>query len=212
MKSITVLTLALGLALALPASPDAQAAFGGIQRCRAPDGTAVYTDKPCMAFNAKPEALPSELGLRLASEATREPSAYADAARTDEIAMSPAPGRRSLQSGCAKSPTQLAMDLQGSIALHDVNRLAESWHWVGITQKQSVPVMKRLESMARARAAETRYHDAQIGFGLQLASNGDGYPDDGRAGILQMHLVGGDGAQALELNVERYAGCYFVRF
>ncbi|GAB6195975.1 hypothetical protein [Lysobacter xanthus] len=210
MKSITVLTLALGLGLALPASPDAHAGFGGIQRCRAPDGTAVYTDKPCLAFNAKPEAMSSELGMRLASEASREP-VIRDNVAADAMIPTGTASRRSLLAGCAQSPTQLAMDLQGSIALHDVNRLAESWHWVGITQKQATPLMKRLEALAKAEGASARYYDAQIGFSTQVASAGDGYPDDGGAGILQLALAG-DGAQSLELNVERYAGCYFVRF
>ncbi|HEY4583014.1 MAG TPA: hypothetical protein VIG88_09145 [Lysobacter sp.] len=48
---MSVLTLALGLGLTLPASPDVQAAYTGIQRCRAPDGTAVYTDRPCARFH-----------------------------------------------------------------------------------------------------------------------------------------------------------------
>lgn len=215
MKSpVTALALALGLGLTLPASPDVQAGYAGIQRCRAPDGTAVYTDKPCAFFQATPEAMSSELGMRLASEASREPEAYADAASSDAIlpASGSAVGRRSLQAGCARTPTQLAMDIQGSVALHDVNRLAESWYWVGMTQKQATPVMKRLEQLARHDVASARYFDAQIGFGLQLASAGDGYPDDGGAGILQMELAGRDGAVPLELNVERYAGCYFVHF
>ena len=212
-SSITALALALGLGLTLPASQDAQAGFGGIQRCRAPDGTAVYTDKACASFNAKPEALPSELGLRLSSEASREPEAYADLATSDAILPSGGSiGRRSLQAGCARTPTQLAMDIQGSMALHDVNRLAESWYWVGATQKQATPVMKQLEKLARRNVLASHYYDAHIGFGLQLADAGDGYPDDGRAGILQLTVGDRDDAVPLELNVERYAGCYFVRF
>lgn len=215
MKSpLTVFALAVGLGLTLPASPVAHAGLNGIQRCRAADGTAVYTDKPCTFFNAKPEAMPNELGLRLASEASREPEAYADLAQSDAVlpASGQAVGRRSLLAGCARTPTQLAMDLQGSMALHDVNRLAESWYWVGMTQKQATPVMQRLERLARQDLASARYFDAQIGFGLQLASAGDGYPDDGRAGVMQIQVGGRDGAVPMELNVERYAGCYFVRF
>ncbi|HZX81777.1 MAG TPA: hypothetical protein VFE72_12590 [Lysobacter sp.] len=208
---MSVLTLALGLGLTLPASPDVQAAYTGIQRCRAPDGTAVYTDKPCAAFGATPEATSAELGMRLASEALREPAAFDDAVRDDTVAIAgAAPGRRSLLGGCARTPTQLAMDIQGAVALHDVNRLAESWYWVGMTQKQATPVMSRLEGIARGDVVSTQYYDAQIGFGLQLAS-ADGASADGRAGILQV-AVAGRRAQSLELNVERYAGCYFARF
>ncbi|HEY4583832.1 MAG TPA: hypothetical protein VIG88_13380, partial [Lysobacter sp.] len=121
-----------------------------------------------------------------------------------------APGRRSLLGGCARTPTQLAMDIQGAVALHDVNRLAESWYWVGMTQKQAMPIMSRLDGIARGDVVSTQYYDAQIGFGLQLASAGEARAD-GRAGILQV-AVAGRHAQSLELNVERYAGCYFARF
>ena len=209
--SMSVLTLALGLGLTLPAAPEVQAAYTGIQRCRAPDGTTLYTDKPCAAFNATPEAASVELGMRLANEARIDPQAYEDAARNDAVAApGAAPGRRSLQAGGARSPTQLAMDIQGAIALHDVNRLAESWYWVGMTQKQAMPIMSKLDSIARGDVVSTQYYNAQIGFGLQLAS-ADNAQVDGRAGILQV-AVSGRHAQSLELNVERYAGCYFARF
>ena len=209
--SMSVLTLALGLGLTLPAAPEVQAAYTGIQRCRAPDGTTLYTDKPCAAFNATPEAASVELGMRLANEARIDPRAYEDAARNDEIAATgAAPGRRSLQSGCARSPPQRAMDLPGAIAQHEVKPRPERGYWVGGTQKQAMPIMSKLDSIARGDVVSTQYYDAQIGFGLQLAS-ADNAQVDGRAGILQV-AVSGRHAQSLELNVERYAGCYFARF
>lgn len=208
---MSVLTFALGLGLTLPASHDAQAAFTGIQRCRAADGTSVYTDKPCAMFGASPEAMSQDLGMRLASEATREPEAYADTNQSNAIASTAGIGRRSLADGCARTPTQLAMDIQGSMAMRDVNRLAESWQWAGMSKQQAMPLMARLEKLTHEQLVSTQYFDAQIGFGLQLASN-DNSSADGRAGILQMSVVGKNAPQSLELNVERYAGCYFVRF
>jgi hypothetical protein len=79
-----------------------------------------------------------------------------------------------------------------------------------MTQSQAAPVMQRLQRLADARVQSARYFDAQMGFGLQLASAGG--EQDGRAGIMQVNVGGKDGGQALQLNVERYAGCYFVRF
>lgn len=209
--SMSLLTFALGVGFLLPASQDAQAGYVGIQRCRAPDGTSVYTDKPCTFVGAKPAEMSADLGMRLASEASREPEAYADDARSNAVMPSAqAAGRRSLLSGCARTPTQLAMDIQASIGQQDVNRLAESWHWVGMTQAQATPVMKQLERLAHAPVQSTQYFDAQMGFGMQLASAGGDV--DGRAGILQVATGGEHGTQSLELNVERYAGCYFVHF
>ena len=211
MKAATsALTFALGLGLMLPASPDAHAAYGGIQHCRAADGTSVYTDKPCTFVGAAPAAMSTDLGMRLASEASREPEAYADVAQSDAVLPQAGAGRRSLLAGCARTPTQLAMDIEGSVALHDVNRLAESWHWVGMTQAQATPVMKRLERLSKSQLQSAHYYDAQMGFGLQLASAGSEV--DGRAGILHVSLGGDHGMHSLELNVERYAGCYFVHF
>lgn len=208
--STAALTLALGLGLMLPATRDAHAAFTSIQHCRSADGTSVYTDKPCTFVGAKPAAMSADLGMRLANEAAREPEAYADASQTDAIMPMAGTGRRSLLSGCAQSPTQLAMDIEASVAQHDVNRLAESWHWVGMTQAQATPVMKRLEQLARANVVAARYFDAQMGLGMQLASAGNDM--DGRAGVLQVSMADTHGGQSLELNVEQYAGCYFVHF
>lgn len=218
MKAATLASFAvLALGLAAPAVPEVHAAYTGIQRCRAPDGTTLYTDKPCAAFSATPELMPSDLNLRLANEATRGIAADGDVDSLPADAQLPsaqgsAVGRRSLLAGCARTPTQLAMDIQGSMALGDVNRLAESWYWVGVTQKQAMPLMARLERLTHDRVASTQYYDARIGSGLELASAGDAYPDDGAAGILQVALAGHEGPRSLELNVRRYAGCYFVRF
>lgn len=207
-----VAVFALGVALSAPAVQDAQAAYTGIQRCRAADGTAVYTDKPCTVVGAHSEAMSGELAMRLRTEAMRDPSA--DPMGNASFAQAPAVpvGRRSAASGCARTTTQLAMDIQGSIALHDVNRLAESYHWVGMGHRESIPVMQRLDRVSRGQVLTTQYFDAQIGSAYGFASNGEGMPDDGAAGILQVQLAGDEGARSLELNVERYAGCYFVRF
>lgn len=217
MKTATLASIVvLAAGLAMPATQEVHAAYTGIQRCRAPDGSTLYTDKPCAAFQATPELMPTELNVRLASESMRETEGVeVDSLPADAqlpLAEGTPVGRRSLASGCARTPTQLAMDLQGAMALRDVNRLAESWYWVGMTQKQAMPLMARLERLTHERVAATQYYDAQIGMGLQLASADAGDPGDGPAGILQVALDGRDGTRSLELNVRRYAGCYFVQF
>ena len=63
--------------------------------------------------------------------------------------------RRGPGSGCARTPTQLAMDLRGALALGDVNRIAESYHWVGMSNKQGQRIMDRL------RAADRQAGDRQ---------------------------------------------------
>lgn len=215
------LTLAAAAALMVPAARDVQAAYTGIQRCEMPDGSRLYTDKPCAQFNARPSAMSSELGMRLASEQSREAELRMLAGVDDLQALSSDPmlassagtpaGRRSVAAGCARTPTQLAMDLQGSIALHDVNRLAESYHWVGMSHAQAKPLLQRLDRMAQQQVVATQYYSASMGLGLDLADAG-GWGDGGDAGTMLVQLHGDGSTQALELNVHRYAGCYFLRF
>jgi hypothetical protein len=209
----------------LPGSPmvsEANAATG-IQRCEASDGTVVYTDKPCAAFNARATPMSGELMTRVAriqrEEATRAvatggmPGAYADAAAFlpgSEPAAAMAPARRSASDGCARTPTQLAMDLRGAFALGDVNRIAESYHWVGMASSQAAGVMAQLERLATDPLVDTQFFDASISFG-GFADAGSGAAAS-QGGIMQL-MFGDDGvSRVIDMDVERYEGCYFVRF
>lgn len=210
------------LAALLPGSPvtrDAQAATG-IQRCQASDGTTIYTDKPCGAFGARATPMSGELMTRVIRSVRESSSAeapaslqggYADASAYLPDAPRPTTiSRRSAASGCAATPTQLAMDLHGAFALGDVNRIAESYHWVGMGHKQAAQVMQRLEQMAAQPLVDTRFYDATISIG--------GYADagasigSGAGGIMQLMFGNASVARVVDLDVERYAGCYFVRF
>lgn len=209
MKSPSLFTFALTLlAASLPLTPAVQAGTA-IQRCEAADGTVVYTDKACAALGATPRPLPSELLNRIARE-------QANSAPSPEYADASAPvttvtvARRSPSAGCARSPTQLAMDLRGSLALRDVNRLAESYHWIGLSHTQSKPIMQRLDRLSSQPLEDVHYFDAQIGpGGMQLADAGAG--NAAAAGVMQL-MFGGESRHAVDFDVQRYAGCYFVRF
>lgn len=207
MKIPPLATFALTvLAASLPLTPPVQAGTG-VQRCQSADGSTVYTDKACAALGATSQPMPSEVLNRIAREAAKTaPSPeYADVASAKAMAVT----RRAPSAGCARTPTQLAMDLRGSLALGDINRLAESYHWVGLTHAQSPSIMQRLERLTHQPLQEVHYFDAQIGpGGLQLADAGKGHA---AAGIMQL-MFGGEARQVLDFDVERYAGCYFIRF
>lgn len=204
------IALAVAAALTAPAARDVQAGYTGIQKCRAPDGSVVYTDKPCDAFDARPEAMSTDLGLRL-SDASRATDAAPDAALDAGVPAGhgTSTGRRSLAAGCARSPMQLAMDVQASMGLRDVNRLAESYHWVGMTHEQAVPVMKQLEALTRAQLLGAQVHS--MSMGLQFA-DASGEMTEPQAGSLLLSLQAEEGPRSLQLNVQQYAGCYFMRF
>lgn len=197
------------LVLSIVPSPDAGAAGDSIiQRCEIDDGSAVYTDKPCAMFQARPTRLSDDLSIRLAmAEAAEEAAAstsslgsYRDAS---EPLYTPQPGRRSPASGCARSPQQLSSDLMGAFALHDVNRIAESYHWVGMNQRQALPVMKQLERLSSRRLAHARY------LGAWIASSDASTPaTPADSGLMQ--LVFADGPRIVDFPVRRYSGCYFI--
>lgn len=200
------LALAAAAALTAPAARDVQAAYTGIQKCRAADGSVVYTDKACDAFGATAEAMSPDLGLRL-SQADAMPGEAIDAGMPAARGMPT--GRRALASGCARTPMQLAMDVQASMGLRDVNRLAESYHWVGMSHEQAMPVMRQLEAITRMQLLASQVHAG--GLGMQFADAG-GASDAPQAGSLLLSLQAEEGPRTLQLNVQPYAGCYFVRF
>ena len=192
----------------VPMVPAARAG-SGIQRCEAGSGEAIYTDKACATFDARAVPMSGELLVRLANDAPEGASTMAD----DIVAPAPAPGRRSVAAGCARTPTQLAMDLRGAFALGDVNRIAESYHWVGMSHAGAMAVMDRLEQLQRNTLVDTHYFDATIGIGLAAYADAGAAPVDGGTGILQA-TFSDDGrvASITDFEVLRHAGCYFVRF
>lgn len=208
----TIAALVL-VAAAIPVSMPVKAASTGIQRCQSSDGNTVYTDKPCAMFGAEAMPMSAELLTRIARE---------DAAGSNEIDLydtyqGPSAGlsvaRRSTASGCARSVTQLSMDLQGAMAMGDVNRVAESYHWVGLSNRQGQQIMQRLDDLAAKPLVDAQYYNAQIGSGLQFADASQSAPaSTGNAGIMQLVMGQGSLRTVIDLDVERYQGCYFVRF
>src|SRR5690606_34611890 len=121
-----------------PATAPAQAA-DIIQRCESPDGSIGYTDGNCAVFGSDAVAVRSHV---IQSRAVDDPYAATDAGLAgdglgDGRVAASISGRRSPASGCARTATQLRMDLDSAFALGDVNRIAESYHWVGLSTTQA---------------------------------------------------------------------------
>jgi len=201
---------ATAMCASLPLVPAVQAG-SGIQRCESTGGAAIYTDKACRSFGATAVPMSGELLVRLANEEADAPRG--SLASSQVAAPAPAPGRRSVSAGCARPPTQLAMDLRGAFALGDVNRIAESYHWVGMSHAGAMAVMQRIEQLQRDTLVDTQYFDAIIGSGFANLADSSGGDVDGAAGILQA-TFGDDGrvTSITDFEVRRHAGCYFVRF
>lgn len=198
--------LAAALTTALYAAPAAApaSAAGTIQRCQAADGSVGYTDKSCAVFDGRTVAV-SAIVVDDAPGGTLQHAPMAGIGQPRGNI-----GRRSVAAGCARTPTQLRMDLQGAFALGDVNRVAESYHWVGISSDQARGTMDRLQRLATHPVLDTQYYDAGIGSGPQLLASASGAGDGG--GMLQLVLAGDGSASVVDFDVHRYAGCYFVSF
>ncbi len=200
----SVLTAALA-AIAVPAMGPVWAEGAGIQRCEAPDGTAIYTDKACAALGATAMPMSGELLTRLSYADDDSETGVFGSRRAPTVA------RRSAASGCARSSTQLTMDLQGAWALGDVNRIAESYHWVGLGSSQANAIMQRLERLAGQPLWQAHYFDARIGGGmLQFADASAAAPAS--AGMMQLVFDDGASRRVQDFDVRRYHGCYFVEF
>jgi hypothetical protein len=148
-----------------------------------------------------------------------EAGQYADAAMPlDEATDTRIPvSRRGPGSGCARTPTQLAMDLRGALGLGDVNRVAESYDWVGMSNKQGQRTMDRLQQLIGRPVIDSHYFDAQItsspfadAGAVITADASDDRP--GGAGMLQLTLGSGMQATIIDFDVRHYAGCYFIRY
>ena len=214
MKLSSVLSTAflatLVLASAQARDASAEAYDSPIQRCEAEDGNSIYTDKTCAVFQARPARMSDDLATRIAMAKAAEArfsseavalGAYRDASEPLQVTL---PGRRSAAAGGARSPQQLSRDLVGAFALHDVNRVAESYHWAGMNQRQALPVMKQLERLSEKPLADARFLAAWIGSGEQAAS---AIPAD--AGLMQL-VFADNGGRTMDFEVRRHSGCYFI--
>ena len=212
MKTLSLSALVAAFALAGLPSPRAAGASTGIQRCAAPDGSVAYTDKACGAFGAENAPIPDDMMTRLLATM---PEGGPEAERSTRVTS-----RRSLASGCARTPMQLEADLLGSFALRDANRIAESFHWVGMTNAQGQRVMDRLQSLGQRRVRDAHYFDAHITT-LPMAETSFADTSAWQAAASTGHVAGsgtlqlqldGPAVTVIDLEIERYAGCYFVRF
>lgn len=199
-----VLAAALLVASTPPGIAPAHAQSRGIQRCEAADGTAIYTDRACGSLGATASPMSGELLTRLASSGGDLDPGMFGARRAQSVA------RRSLASGCARSSTQLSMDLQGAWALGDVNRIAESYHWVGLGTGQARTIMQRLDRLAAQPLWQAHYFDARIGGAMHYADAAAGAPSG--TGVMQLVFADGASRQVQDFEVRRYRGCYFIEF
>lgn len=185
-------------------SPSGSAqASTGVARCAMPDGTYAYTNVSCNRLGGRHAALPADVQNRIRSERRREALATGASLPAAEglLASLPSESRRPRGQGCATSPRQLAADLRASMAQGDVNRIAESFDWAGMSHGQAMQMMARIQRLGGVSMVGAEF------FGSTHA--GDQYASAG--GTLQVTLQDRGGHRVADFDVRLSAGCYFLQ-
>ena len=160
-----------------------------VRRCVTADGGTVVTDKPCAALGGF-DRLPPAVGL-----------------------SSPRRG------GCARSLDALSYEVATAIELKDANRLAASYHWVGMGGDQAYRVFDRLEAIARRPLLDI----APVGGGTDAEpvwrEDAEGYlvpvypKPRPPTGLRIVQLLGrGDATTRTSFGLRRHAGCLWLTF
>lgn len=109
--------------LALAAAQPSPPAAAQVRRCTLADGGTVYTDRSCESLDA----------------VESRPEAHA-----------PAVGALArYRGGCARSLQDLVFEVTAAIDARDTNRLARSYHWVGLSTRAGYQVVDRLDAIAQ---------------------------------------------------------------
>lgn len=95
-----------------------------IRRCTTPDGGTVYTDRSCDSLGAV-ETRPRTDGEGGSSAALR------------------------YRGGCSRRLQDLLVEVTAAIDARDSNRLARSYHWVGMSHGNGYAVIERLDRIAQ---------------------------------------------------------------
>jgi hypothetical protein len=163
------------------------AAPAEVRRCKADDGTTIYTDLPCDHFKA----------LEIRDRPAPASSAPASTLQPKNE------GR--IHVDCARTPTAFLFDLRRALEYADVNALAGLYHWPGAGNV--LGVMNRLERLAKTSGgtADLVYPEAAF-----VVSDPDAFPglppEDPEA--VQI----GTEEQGERLGLIQHAGCWWLKF
>ncbi|MCX7032488.1 MAG: DUF4124 domain-containing protein [Arenimonas sp.] len=191
-RALPALLACLCAALALPAPAAAQ-----VRRCVDAQGNSVFTDRSCASVDAAP----------------RETPAPAPEAGT----YTPGFARR----GCARTPDQLLAGVRGALEAHDVNRLANFYHWPGTGNGAAKGLMDALEAVAarplvavslvRPTAFDDGDSDAPLPDPTETPAP-DTQPAPTALRVDQMAGPGDVSSRSTLFALRQHAGCWWVEF
>jgi hypothetical protein len=105
---------------------------GRLRRCIAADGTSIFTDRRCQDLHAQEDDIRSGSAPRRGASLLRVRS-------------------------CARNQDDLLFGVRAALENHDVNRLAEFYHWTGMSNAAGYQLMDRL-----ARFSDRPLVDVQL--------------------------------------------------
>ena len=186
---------------ALVAVPHDAEAATGIARCAMPDGTFAYTNVACGSLGGRHVGLPADVQNRIRREQYREAELTGTALPPKGLlATSPlSASSRPKGQSCATTPQQLAVDLRASMAQGNVNRIAESFDWVGMSHAQAMQMMTRLKRLGGVSLVDAEYFGSAPG--LRTAGGG----------TLQVVLEEAGVQKVTDFDIRRHEGCYFLQ-
>jgi hypothetical protein len=103
----------------------------GIRECVGPDGVPVFTDRRCADLGATPQVVLPPIGSA--------PGGLPIRVRT-----------------CARNQGMLLDGVRAALENHDVNRLADYYHWTGMGSEQGYAMMERLDAFSARQVVDVR--------------------------------------------------------
>lgn len=164
-----------------------------IRRCTTADGGTIVTDKPCAAIDAQ-DRLPRIGGSGMFARPQR--------------------------GGCARTLDELSYEVATAIDLQDANRLAASYHWVGMGGDNAYRVFARLEAIAQRPMLDIGPAGGGIDAEPRWVEDADGFlnpvypkprPPTGLS-ILQSPSRNSTQSIRTVFGLRRHMGCLWISF
>lgn len=145
--------------LAIAASPLRAHAQSAVHQCTGAGGEVIYSDKPCVAFDAADRTIPQ--------------------ASLPGSTMSL--GRQAVRAGCARTLDDLVHEITLAFDTADPNRLIGVYHWPGLATESGYDIADRLARLTREQLIDTEVSNSGVRL---LLARGKG----GTTGNVNFHL------------------------
>lgn len=203
----TMLVLALTVPGLAPAADT-------IRRCQAPDGTMVYTDRPCAAHDARPVSPPEKVAEPGTAEGTSDSTPRAPGSVMDRGGAVSLGGVS--RDDCVRRTDTLLFEIRAAIDARNVNRLASVYDWAGKDASAAGSILERLGRITERPSASVEFRYPEPAFYADATTMpASASPSDDRPiGVRIEQMAPGELTPSFEqdLRLVRNADCWWVSF